>query len=70
MKYGARFSIGSLIQGCQIGFSGPGIAFNLFEALYSGFDSGGVSGLKLCLGGGTPKITLGITGLNETLGRY
>ena len=27
------------------------------------------SGLKVCAGGGMPKITLGITGLPETLGR-
>ena len=26
------------------------------------------SGLKVCLGGGMPKITLGITGLHEILG--
>ena len=32
--------------------------------------SGGVSGLKVCPGGGIPKITLGITGLHETLGWY
>ena len=31
--------------------------------------SGGVSGLKVCPGGGIPKITLEITGLHETLGR-
>ena len=31
--------------------------------------SGRVSGLKLCAGGGMPKITLGITGLYEILGR-
>ena len=30
---------------------------------------GGVSGLKVCPGGGIPKITLEITGLHETLGR-
>ena len=27
------------------------------------------SGLKVCAGGGTPKITLGITGLHEILSR-
>ena len=31
--------------------------------------SGRVLGLKVCLGGGMPKITLGITGLHEILGR-
>ena len=31
--------------------------------------SGGVSGLKVCQGGEIPIITLGITGLHETLGR-
>ena len=31
--------------------------------------SGGVSGLKVCQGGEIPKITLGITGLHEILGR-
>ena len=30
---------------------------------------GGVSGLKVCPGGGIPKTTLEITGLHETLGR-
>ena len=30
--------------------------------------SGRVSGLKLCAGGGMPKLTLGITGLDEILG--
>ena len=28
-----------------------------------------VSGLKVCLGGGIPEITLGITGLHEILGQ-
>ena len=27
------------------------------------------SGLKVCAGGGTPKLTLGITGLHEILSR-
>ena len=31
--------------------------------------SGRDSGLKVCAGGGMPKITLGITGLLEILGR-
>ena len=31
--------------------------------------SGGVSGLKVWQGGEIPKITVGITGLHETLGR-
>ena len=31
--------------------------------------SGRDSGLKVCAGGGVPKITLGITGLPEILGR-
>ena len=31
--------------------------------------SGRYSGLKVCAGGGVPKITLGITGLPEILGR-
>ena len=31
--------------------------------------SGGVLGLKVCQGGEIPKITLGITGLHEILGR-
>ena len=31
--------------------------------------SGRYSGLKVCLGGGMPKITHGITGLHEILGR-
>ena len=31
--------------------------------------SGGVWGLKVCPGGGIPKITLEITGLHETLRR-
>ena len=31
--------------------------------------SGRVSGLKVCLGGGMPIITLGITGLHEILSR-
>ena len=31
--------------------------------------SGRDSGLKLCAGGGMPKITLGITGSNEIAGR-
>ena len=31
--------------------------------------SGGVSGLKVWQGGEIPKITLGIAGLHETLGR-
>jgi len=31
--------------------------------------SGRVSRLKVCTGGGMPKITLGITGLHEILGR-
>ena len=30
--------------------------------------SGQDSGLKVCAGGGLPKITLGITGLDEDLG--
>ena len=59
MKYRARFSIGSLIKGCQIGFSGPGISL-IWSSVF-GIWFGRVSGLKLCLGGGTPKITLGIT---------
>ena len=68
MKRRARFSIGSLIKGCQQVFQDPG--FPLFEAQDSGFDIfGRVSGLKVCLGDGTPKITLGITELHETLGR-
>ena len=32
-------------------------------------NSGRDSGLKVCAGGGMPKITLGITGLLEILGR-
>ena len=59
MKYRARFSIGSLIKGCQIGFSGPGISL-IWSSVF-GIWFRRVSGLKLCLGGGTPKITLGIT---------
>ena len=59
MKCRARFSIGSLIKGCQIGFSGPGISL-IWSSVF-GIWFGRVSGLKLCLGGGTPKITLGIT---------
>ena len=31
--------------------------------------SGRDSGLKVCAGGGMPKVTLGITGLPEILGR-
>ena len=31
--------------------------------------SGRDSGIKVCAGGGVPKITLGITGLPEILGR-
>ena len=31
--------------------------------------SGGDSGLKVCAGGEMPKVTLGITGLPEILGR-
>ena len=31
--------------------------------------SGRDSGLKVCAGGGMPKVTLGITGLPENLGR-
>ena len=31
--------------------------------------SGRDSGLKVCLGGGMPKITLGIMGLHNILGR-
>ena len=46
--------------------------FPLFEARDSGFKSRKsrrVSGLKVCAGGGTPKITLGITELHEILSR-
>ena len=32
--------------------------------------SGRVSGLKVCLGGGMPKIILGCTRLHQILGRY
>ena len=32
-------------------------------------NSGRDSGLKVCAGGGMPKVTLGITGLPEILGR-
>ena len=55
-----------------IGF--PGYAISLI--CRSGFairdftaKSGRVSGLKVCAGGGVPKITLGITRLLEILGR-
>ena len=55
-----------------VGFSGSGISI----IWNSGFGirdlkekSGRVSRLKVCTGGGMPKITLGITGLHEIWGR-
>ena len=62
-----------------IGISGPGISLILlgtWDFPYFKFGirdlkakSGRVLGLKVCTGGWTPKITLGITGLHEILGR-
>ena len=51
-------------------FRDPG--FSLFEARDSGFESkirGEFEVLKVCLGSGMRKITLGITGLHEIFGR-
>ena len=46
--------------------------FPSFEAGIRDFKakSGRDSGLKICAGGGMPKITLGTTELPEILGRY
>ena len=44
--------------------------FPSFEARDLKAKSGLVSGFKVWLGGGMPKITLGITRLHEILGRY
>ena len=57
-------------RGSQIGFFGT----RDFPYLKLGIrdyksKSGRVWGLKVCLGGGMAKITLGITGLHEILGR-
>ena len=56
-------------EGPQKVFQDPG--FPLFEARDSGFQSkiGRSLGLKVCQEGEIPKITLGITGLHEILGR-
>ena len=51
----------------QLVFRDPG--FPLFEARNFKAKSGRDSGLKVSSEGGMPKITLGITGLHEILGR-
>ena len=67
-------------EGPKLGFSGPGISliwssgFGISLVLSSGFgiwkqNRGEFGVLKVFLGGGMPKISLGITGLHEIFGR-
>ena len=71
IKCRARFSIRSRIEGCRIGFSGPGISL----IWISGFgiwkqNQGEFRDWKyLQAGMWDAKITLGIRGLHEILGR-
>ena len=51
------------------GFRDPGFPYLNLRNRDLKAKSGRVFGLKVCLGGGMPKITLGITGLHEILGR-
>ena len=71
IKCRARFSIGSRIEGCRIGFSGPGISL----IWSSGFgiwkqNQGEFRDWKYTPDGRwDAKITLGVRGLHEILGR-
>ena len=67
----------SLLYGSPLGIlEGPQQVFGIQDFPYLKFGiwdckakSGRDSGMKVCAGGGMPKVTLGITELHEILGR-
>ena len=57
-----------LKEGAQLFFSVTGISFTDLKLGMRDLKAGQDSGLKVCLGGAMPKITLGITVLHEIEG--